>query len=36
LNTILKTLMVEHTWDAKAQKTMEQGKAQAAAMAIDF
>src|SRR6267378_6379960 len=32
----VKTLMVEHTWDAKAQQTIEQGKAQATAMAFDF
>ena len=32
----VKTLMVEHTWDAKAQETIEQGKAQATAMAFDF
>jgi hypothetical protein len=32
----VKTLMVEHTWDAKAQETIEQGKAQAIAMAFDF
>jgi len=32
----VKTLMVEHTWDAKAQETVEQGKAQATAMAFDF
>jgi FMN-dependent NADH-azoreductase len=32
----VKTLFVEHTWDAKAQQTVEQGKSQAAAMALDF
>ena len=32
----VKILMVEHTWDAKAQETIEQGKAQATAMAFDF
>jgi FMN-dependent NADH-azoreductase len=32
----VRTLMVEHTWDAKAQATIEQGKAQAAAMALNF
>lgn len=32
----VKALMVEHTWDAKAQETLEQGKAQATAMALDF
>ena len=32
----VRTLMVEHTWDDKAQETTEQGKAQAAAMALDF
>lgn len=32
----VKTMMVEHTWDAKAQETIELGKAQATAMAFDF
>jgi hypothetical protein len=32
----VKTLMVEHTWDAEAQENIEQGKAQATAMASDF
>jgi FMN-dependent NADH-azoreductase len=32
----VKTVNVEHTWDAKAQETIERGKAQAAAMACDF
>jgi FMN-dependent NADH-azoreductase len=32
----VKTLMVEHTWDPKAPETIEQGKAQATAMAFDF
>jgi FMN-dependent NADH-azoreductase len=32
----VRTIMVEHTWDAKAPETIEQGKAQAAAMALDF
>jgi FMN-dependent NADH-azoreductase len=32
----VKTVKVEHTWDAKAQDTIEQGKAQVAAMACDF
>jgi FMN-dependent NADH-azoreductase len=32
----VKTLMVEHTWDDKAQETIEKGKAQATAMAFDF
>lgn len=32
----VRTLTVEHTWDAKAQETVEQGKAQARAMAVDF
>ncbi|RFU44902.1 FMN-dependent NADH-azoreductase [Paraburkholderia sp. DHOC27] len=32
----VETLLVEHTWDAKAQETVEQGKAQAAAMAAHF
>jgi FMN-dependent NADH-azoreductase len=32
----VKTLFVEHTWDAKAPETMEQGKMRAAAMALDF
>jgi thiamine pyrophosphate-dependent acetolactate synthase large subunit-like protein len=31
-----RAMMVEHTWDAKAQETIEQGKAQATAMAFDF
>jgi FMN-dependent NADH-azoreductase len=32
----VRSIMVEHTWDAKALETIEQGKAQAAAMAFDF
>ncbi|MFM0300434.1 NAD(P)H-dependent oxidoreductase [Paraburkholderia sediminicola] len=32
----VKSLTVEHTWDAEAQETVEQGKAQACAMAVDF
>jgi len=32
----VKSLMVEHTWDAKAQETIEQARAQAIAMALDF
>jgi FMN-dependent NADH-azoreductase len=32
----VKRLMVEHTWDAKAPETIEQGKAQAVEMAVDF
>jgi FMN-dependent NADH-azoreductase len=32
----VKTLMVEHTWDEKAQETIEKGKAQARSMAFDF
>ena len=32
----VRTVMVEHTWDAKARETIEQGKAQAAAMAVEF
>jgi FMN-dependent NADH-azoreductase len=32
----VKSVMVEHTWDARARETIEQGKAQAAAMAFDF
>jgi FMN-dependent NADH-azoreductase len=32
----VKTLMVEHTWDEKAQETIENGKAQARSMAFDF
>jgi len=32
----VKSLVVEHTWDAKAQETLERGKAQAIAMAVDF
>jgi FMN-dependent NADH-azoreductase len=32
----VRRLMVEHTWDAQAQETVEQGRAQAIAMAADF
>jgi FMN-dependent NADH-azoreductase len=32
----VKTLMVEHTWDEKAQETIEKGKAQAKAIGFDF
>src|SRR5258708_21639952 len=32
----VKTLTVEHTWHANAQETLDQGKAQATAMAFDF
>jgi FMN-dependent NADH-azoreductase len=32
----VKTLKVEHTWDPKARDTIEQGKAQAVAVACDF
>jgi FMN-dependent NADH-azoreductase len=32
----VKSLMVEHTWDAKGPETIEQGKARAIAMAADF
>jgi FMN-dependent NADH-azoreductase len=32
----VRTVTVEHTWDAKAQDTIEQGKTQAVAMACDF
>jgi FMN-dependent NADH-azoreductase len=32
----VKTLIVEHTWDEKAQETIEKGKAQAKAIAFDF
>jgi FMN-dependent NADH-azoreductase len=32
----VKALMVEHTWDGKAQEAIEQAKAQASAMAFDF
>jgi FMN-dependent NADH-azoreductase len=32
----VKTLLVERTWNAEAQETIEQGKAEAATMAFDF
>jgi len=32
----VKSLVVEHTWDAKAQEIIERGKAKAIAMALDF
>jgi len=32
----VKSLMVEHTWDVKAQGAVQQGKAQARAMAVGF
>jgi FMN-dependent NADH-azoreductase len=32
----VKTVKVEHTWDARARETIELGKAQAVAMARDF
>jgi FMN-dependent NADH-azoreductase len=32
----VRNIMVEHTWDAKALETIDQGKSQAAAMAFDF
>ena len=32
----VKSLTEEHTWDAEAQETVERGKAQACAVAVDF
>jgi FMN-dependent NADH-azoreductase len=32
----VRTLFVEHTWDAQARETIEQGKARAVALASDF
>ncbi|PCE32740.1 hypothetical protein [Burkholderia ubonensis] len=32
----VRSLVVEHTWDANVQETLERGKARAIVMALDF